>query len=365
MKTYQAKDFLKDQAYLIFLEIKPDGRIAYANDYAVNIYGKDMVNQPLNDFLIDFSEKKTINEYLKTPYDSLINVATNDGIPDTYYFHFFEDKNSIVAIGQKKPSEFEGLREQLISLNNELNNLGRELQRKNAQLNKLNDLKNQFIGMAAHDLRSPLSIILMYSDFLLEETDNPHSEESREFIETIIHSTEFMLGMIDELLDYVKIESGKLSLQKSDVDLKKLLQKNIKLNRLIAGKKNINIHLELLEDCKPVSIDEAKFIQVLNNLVSNAIKFSPKKTSVTVSLFQDNSNFIISVKDEGPGIPQEDIPKLFKPFSKTSVQPSREEKSTGLGLSIAKQIIIGHQGRIWVESEVGVGSTFYVSIPYN
>ena len=114
-----------------------------------------------------------------------------------------------------------------------------------------------------------------------------------------------------------------------------------------------------------ISFDPGKITQVVNNLISNAIKFSNPGTTINVNSFQTDTEIYISVQDQGQGIPKNELDKLFQPFSKLSVRSTAGERSTGLGLNIAKRIITGHQGRIWVESEVGKGSTFTFSLPLN
>lgn len=248
-------------------------------------------------------------------------------------------------------------------LNNELTTAQRELTKKNFQLSKLNEQKNQFLGMAAHDLRNPLSIILMYSDFLIDEAEDVLDDEQNDFLQIIHSSSDFMLKLIDDLLDVSKIESGKLELELEKTDISDFIEHNIALNQVIANKKQILIDFTHEEDIKPLlMLDRAKVDQVLNNLISNALKFSSPGSKVVVNLVKSHDEVVVSVKDQGQGIPEDEVHKLFKPFSKTSVQGTAGEKSTGLGLSISKRIMDGHAGKIWVESEFGKGSTFYFSL---
>jgi signal transduction histidine kinase len=172
-----------------------------------------------------------------------------------------------------------------------------------------------------------------------------------------------MLNLLEELLDVVKIESGKLQLNFENVRIEDILRKNIKINTIIAANKDINLVLNVPQDISEVELDVVKIDQVLNNLISNAIKYSHSNTAVTISAFSTQKEVLISVQDQGQGIPKEEIDKIFIPFSKISVRGTAGEKSTGLGLSIVKKIVIGHLGRIWVESEVGKGSTFYFTLP--
>ncbi len=292
----------------------------------------------------------------------MLNVSTFRNMPETFYFTSFKIPDGMVLIGELNSTETKDLRNTMISLNNELNNLTRELQKKNVQLDQLNKLKNQFLGMAAHDLRNPIASIIMYSDFVLESDDYSMSDELRKIIEVIKTSSEFMLRLLEELLDVVKIESGKLQLNYEKVHLEDFLKKNIEINALLASKKEIKLVLNIPQPLPEITIDPIKIEQVLNNLISNAIKYSHKKTTVTVSAFSTDQHVLISVRDEGQGIPENELQKVFKPFSQISVKGTAGEKSTGLGLSIVKRIVAGHLGRLWVESELGKGSVFYFTL---
>jgi len=171
-----------------------------------------------------------------------------------------------------------------------------------------------------------------------------------------------MLRLLNDLLDISQIEAGKLDLHLEDVDLRALVQENVHLNRIIAGKKNIKIEL-VCPDAVPLRADPSKLEQVLSNLISNAIKYSFPDTTVTVTLEPVGNEVAIRVRDQGQGIPAAELHKLFEEFQKTSVKSTAGEKSTGLGLAIVKKIVEGHGGRISVLSEVGHGSTFQVSLP--
>ncbi len=254
------------------------------------------------------------------------------------------------------------LYEKITRLNNQLVAMQRELARKNAELERLNQQKNQFLGIAAHDLRNPLSAIMSYSEFLLADLDDQLDEEQVEFLDVIHSSSEFMSQLINDLLDVAKIESGKLDLKLQPTDLAELVDSNVTLNRRLARDKEIELRLAL-EDVPTVLVDPAKIEQVLNNLISNAIKYSPSGTVVDVRLSRQGDQVQLSVQDRGQGIPSEEMDKLFKPFSRTSVQTTGGETSTGLGLVIVKKIVDGHGGQINVESEVGEGTTFHVRLP--
>lgn len=231
------------------------------------------------------------------------------------------------------------------------------------RLLQLNELKNEFLGTAAHDLRSPLSLILESSRMLLEGVPVPASEEQKQFLTLIHDSSKFMLMLVNDYLDVSAIESGKLELILKRVDLKELLEKNIRIHQSFAQKKNIGITLEMPAQECPLYADDRRIGQVLDNLISNAVKFSHPGGQIAVQLAFGENEVTVSVRDSGPGIPQEELARLFLPFSRTSVRPTGGEKSTGLGLLIAKKMVEAHGGQIGVESEPGKGSVFYFTLP--
>jgi len=252
---------------------------------------------------------------------------------------------------------------ELARLNNELITAQRELIKRNIELERLHEIKNQFIGVAAHDLRNPLQVIDGYSKLLLDKRFGGLSPEQHKFISVIKKNSDFMLKLITDLLYISKIEAGKLQLELKETDLLALLKKNVELNNLLAEQKQISIQFGADADVPRLPVDAAKIEQVLNNLLSNAIKFSRPSTKVLVRAYRKEGEAVISVKDEGQGIPTDELDRLFIPFESLSVKSTGGEESTGLGLAIVKRIVEGHRGKIWAQSEVGVGSTFTFSLP--
>jgi PAS domain S-box-containing protein len=239
-----------------------------------------------------------------------------------------------------------------------------EVEQKNAELAKLVEFKNLMLGMAAHDLRNPLAVVSAASSFLLDDAGKALSEAKKtDFIRRINANGEFMLKLIDDLLDVAKIESGQLDLELAAGDLCGLIEENLTMNRMLAEKKGIRLDFAPEYGLPLSRFDRRKVEQVLNNLVSNALKFSALGTVVTVQASRANGTVVVSVRDQGQGIPAKELDKLFKPFGTTSVRGTAGEKSTGLGLAICSKIIEAHHGRIWAESEPGIGSSFSFSLP--
>ncbi|MDZ7717008.1 MAG: HAMP domain-containing sensor histidine kinase [Balneolaceae bacterium] len=232
--------------------------------------------------------------------------------------------------------------DQMSGLNNQLANMQRKLSKRTAELKRLNELKDQMLGMAAHDLRSPLTLIQNFTIFLIEdhEEDNFFTDDQFKMVKQIKESSEYMVQIVEDWLDMSAIESGKVSLDKTEVDMIELMEKVVSLNHPPASKKDIAMTLELPQNPIIKEIDSHKFQQVLNNLISNAIKYSHSNTTVTMGIEQEEegSGITIFVKDEGQGIPEDDLDDLFVPFVKKSVQGTGGEKSTGLGLAIAQKL---------------------------
>lgn len=273
------------------------------------------------------------------------------------------EKENIALKSVEAPKSDDNI-DALSQLNNELINLQRDLVKKNKELEELINLKNYFLGMAAHDLKNPSAIIIQFAD-LLEEEPNLEPKLIREIISHISHTARYMYNLVNDLLDYTASESGKIAIQSVPFSLKKLLDTTLRNNEYFGRRKNI----DLSGICKPenatVKIDPQRIEQAVNNLVSNAFKFSHPNTKVKVIMELKNNSLIISVVDQGQGIPETEIPNLFIPFRPGKVKSTEGEKSTGLGLSLVKKITEGHGGKVEVDSRPGMGSTFRLIIPQN
>jgi two-component system, sensor histidine kinase and response regulator len=251
----------------------------------------------------------------------------------------------------------------LTALRREIRNLRSIVKQKDNEITELNDQNLHFLNSAAHDLRNPLGVIQMYCDFMRSEPEENYDESTREFIQIISSTGTQMQRIINNMLDYSKLESGRIALEKISVDTDHLLSKVITTNTQKAESHNIRIQLDPTSTGTVLHIDGQRIEQAMNNLVDNAIKFSQPGTVITVSSETADGGQYITVKDEGQGIPGDEQHKLFKPFSKTSVQPLNGESRTGLGLALVKTIIEKHKGSVGFESTAGKGSEFYFWLP--
>lgn len=235
----------------------------------------------------------------------------------------------------------------------------KEHDQQNKLLQALNEQKNEFLGMAAHDLRNPIGVIQGFSELLEEQV----GDEFKDYSSMISKESSKMLQLLNDLLDISKIEAGRLDLKKNNANYIALVKQNIKINNFIARKKNIKIVSDFETTNQILEIDEGKIEQVLNNLLSNATKYSYPNSKIIVKIFREGNQVVTQIIDQGQGIPEKEIDGIFNPFKKTSVHPTGSESSHGLGLAIVKKIIEGHEGRIGVTSKIGEGSVFYFTLP--
>ena len=253
------------------------------------------------------------------------------------------------------------LYDELSRLNNELINRERELARKSAALERLSAEKNRIVGIAAHDLRNPLTIITAYADLLI--ADGAVTGEHLESVEEIARSARFMTELVEELLDSSRLESGQIDMDLQDLDLVLAARHAATVNRVRAEQKEITITFEEQVDRVFIRADSVKLRQIINNLVVNAIKFSPAGTNVTIRVRQSSDRAVIEVRDQGIGIPEDKLSLIFEPFKTLGSSGTAGETSTGLGLAIVKQLVHLHGATIEVESEENRGSLFRVAFP--
>ena len=231
------------------------------------------------------------------------------------------------------------------------------------QLSKANATKNRLLGMAAHDLRNPLASIRGLAEFLCEGVVGKLTPEQLDLVGTIHTASKQMLELVNELLDVATIDAGELKIHLELADLTEIVEKSVYLANIEATGKQTKIEIVPHDRPPPHRIDPNKIRQVVDNLLSNAVKFSPPGSTITVEVEAVAGSIVVSVRDQGPGIPEADRDKLFKDFGRTSARPTGGEKSTGLGLAICRKIVDGHHGTITAENLPGRGCVFRVSLP--
>ena len=240
--------------------------------------------------------------------------------------------------------------------------LFRELKEQSVELELASRHKSEFLASMSHELRTPLNAVLGFSEVLLERMFGEINERQEEYLRDIHGSGKHLLELLNEILDLSKVEAGRMELEYSSFELRSLLEDAASMLRERATTHGIGLTIEVADDVGPVYSDELRVKQVLLNLMTNAVKFTGDGGSVAVSAVRGDAEIDITVTDTGIGVPEADRERIFESFQQGGRGSSREE-GTGLGLTLSRRIVELLGGRMWLESEVGVGSTFGFSLP--
>jgi len=228
---------------------------------------------------------------------------------------------------------------------------------------ELDSMKSAFVASVSHELRTPLVAIEKSISLLLTRATGPLSDNQEQFLTIADRNLKRLARLINDLLDLSKLEAGKMQVKMQPVALDKVINESIDGLNNWASSKSIQIQRNIAPGLPEANLDPDRIIQVMTNLVGNAIKFTPVNGVVTVSASLNSHNIEVSVQDTGIGIPQESLEKVFDKFYQVGERAATDISGTGIGLSIAKEIVELHGGRIWVESERGNGAKFTFTLP--
>lgn len=352
--------WVNETAPVLAVTLDADWRVVAANAYARRVLGS-VDGRELRELVVNFTPLPDLGEGV-CDTTHLLTLNTTGGIPESLHFRFFELPRGWLALGSVDMDEQMRLRNEVLELNRELSDLTRQLHQANAELRELSKLKDLFLGMAAHDLRRPISLVMLYSEFLIEEAGDALDEVHRDFLRKCLNAAFTMKQLVDGFLDFAVIESGQLRLDLEWTTASELLNGALEVGRLLANRKGVDLIVETAGGV-PVRVDAPKLQQVLVNLLANAVDHSRPGQHVWITSRIENHELIFAVSDEGSGIAPEDQKKLFQPFARAGTRKTAGERSVGLGLAIARQVVEAHRGRVWVESTVGEGATFLVAVP--
>lgn len=390
---------LKDGSKLMARKSRSDGPIMLEKGYEEDIRGSSLEK------VIKEGEPRIINdleEYLRQkPTSQSTQKIVSEGIrssltlpllikgkPIGVVFFSSRNKNNY----SEKDSEYLKLVAGHIAITLEKAMLIEELEKTNERLTELNKMKDEFVAIVSHDLRTPLTSILSFSDLFIMERFGKLTEKQMEGVQIINRSGQHLLKLINDLLDMAKIEAGKVALSLSKTKLGNVIKDSLTAMQFNAHEKRIEITPDMPDTEPEIMADWMKLYQVMNNLIGNAIKFTHEGGSVKIGLkynppYPTSRSQVpaweripriklgvsneggyegvaeVSVADTGQGIPGEDLPHIFDKFMQTKTKATRGEKGSGLGLAIVKNLVELHGGRIWVESEIGKGTIFYFTIP--
>jgi signal transduction histidine kinase/CheY-like chemotaxis protein len=241
-----------------------------------------------------------------------------------------------------------------------------ELQMANAELARAAQLKDEFLANMSHELRTPLTVVLTFTEILKGGLYGPLDPRQQKPLDAIEESGKHLLSLITDILDVSKIEAGKLELELSNVDVESVCQSSLQLVLPQAKKKELASEINVDPNVTQIQADERRLKQILVNLLGNAVKFTPYGGAIGLDVIGDSETQAVHfiVWDTGIGIAKEDMDRLFQPFSQLDSSLTRRYEGTGLGLALVRRLTELHNGTIAVESEVGKGSRFTVSLPW-
>jgi signal transduction histidine kinase len=242
--------------------------------------------------------------------------------------------------------------------------LFREIQAKGQEIEAANRHKSEFLANVSHELRTPLNAIIGFSEVLQERLFGELNDKQAEYTDDILSSGRHLLSLINDILDLSKIEAGRMELEVTTFHLPDAIENALLLIRERASRHGIKLDRAIADRLGDFTGDERKVKQILVNLLSNAVKFTPEGGSVKVDARLGDHSAVISVSDSGIGIAKEDQEAIFEEFRQVGSNYAHKREGTGLGLTLTKRFVEMHGGKIWVESEVGKGSTFTFTLPF-
>ena len=265
-------------------------------------------------------------------------------------------------MAERLGESYAGLERKVEERTRELATALRELDEKSRQLEAASLHKSAFLANMSHELRTPLNAILGFSQVLREELFGELNEKQVEYVDDILSSGHHLLSLINDVLDLSKVEAGQVELEVALFSLREALESGVVMVRERATREGVRVELGPVPELDAVPGDERRVRQVIFNLLSNAVKFTPAGGTVGIGAAQVNGEVRVSVADTGPGIAAEDRERIFEEFQQTDDGAAQGE-GTGLGLALSKRLVELHGGRIWVETELGRGSTFVFTLP--
>jgi PAS domain S-box-containing protein len=349
-KDKQGRLIMVNQAHAKGLGLKPEEVIGKTD---FDIFGKERAQKMWEDDLAVLTTGKPIIDKIEraTRADGIDNYVSTTKIPR------YDEKGNIIGIigltrDITKRMQYEHLEQEKEKLEEKLD-----------ALKEINNIKSEFVSVVSHELRTPLAVIKEAIRIIADKVVGPITNKQREVLRRANDNVERLNKIIEELLDISRIESGKLKLHYSLVNMNDLLREFSEFFRQLAEKRNIKLTYKLPASQVNIFLDAERISQVLNNLITNALKFTENGGKITVGLQILENNIQVYVCDNGIGIAKQDLSKLFSKFTQFSKDKETVRKGIGLGLAIAKELIDMHNGNIWAVSSLGVGSTFYFTLP--
>ncbi len=325
----------------------PDNKILVVNSVAESWFGlteKEILEQPIEKLIYEQNLLSLINE-----------IRTNGNHEDTTVELIIKPDNKRKQIVlQAKAAQVIDTQDKLIGIVTIFRDITKE--------KEIDRMKTELVSMVAHELRSPLTSIAGFSELLLDT--GVTQEQSKEYAEIILKESNRLGDLINKFLDISRIESGKSQVHKTPVQMGHIIESILEMNMYLAERKVMKVKFNIPDDLSTVWVDREMMGEVILNLFSNAVKYSPEGKTITIEVEDKEEEQLVKVIDQGYGIPEKSLNKIFDKFYRvTDNENIQEINGSGLGLSLVKEILDLHDGSIWVESKLGEGSTFTFSIP--
>jgi signal transduction histidine kinase len=253
----------------------------------------------------------------------------------------------------------------VVKSKDELGSLARDLNKMSGQLKEIDQMKSDFLASVTHELKSPLTSLIMYIDLFLTGATGKLNEKAKKFLRIMERNSNRLSRFIDDLLDMARIERGKMEIKKESLGIFPIVSETVELMKPQADEKNIEIAMNIPDNLPLVLIDGDRTRQIITNLLSNSIKFTPEKGKISINIRDDKKYLEVSLSDTGIGIPPDRTSNIFDKFEQVKEVRERVKgpRGTGLGLAIVKSLVEAQGGKIWLKSEVDKGSTFYFTLP--
>lgn len=267
------------------------------------------------------------------------------------------------SIAIRNAQLFEKIKNFNLELKGQVEQATKELIGANEELARLNQIKSDFVSTVSHELRTPLTSIQGYVSIICDGDAGPVTKEQKEFLEIVREESRRLTRLISDILDISKIEAGKMKIVLNDFNFADFMDSYRKEIKGMASPKNIKVEITLPARLPNVKADPDKIKQIFNNLISNAIKFSGKNTTLKIAIKDNPDSIQVDISDQGIGIAEKDLEDIFEKFQQVDSKMTRKAGGTGLGLPITRHLVETHGGKIWVKSKAGKGSTFSFSLP--
>ncbi|GAB4148307.1 MAG: PAS domain S-box protein [Ignavibacteriales bacterium] len=362
---------IKDTVY----ESTPDGKLLDINQAGLDLFGytskEELMSSEISQTLyVDPAEREIFKSILEKEgsvnnYEITLRKKSGEEITVLETSTAVKDANGKVIAYRGIIRDITDEKNNKLLLSSYLEELAQtneQVRISEAELKRINAEKDKFFSIIAHDLKNPFNSLLGLSEILIEDIETLTKEEIVDFSSSIHSASRAIMQLLNNLLDWARIQTGRIKHEPENINMQELFDENIELLSQTAKNKKINLSSEI-NTSSVIFADRYMINCVVQNLITNAIKFTKEKDSITASVIESENSYTFSVKDTGIGIKPEDQSKLFKIDAHHTTKGTNNEAGTGLGLILCKELIEKNKGTIWVESEFGKGTTFFFSLP--